>query len=222
MKPRRTNWFAIALVVVGLLAGVGAVKLWPAINQLLSTSNELRYVSSSAALLEQASEAHVVGWRDLLPESEFDVIKRYQPEPDQPLNKQVFSALQATFDDDYQATLNSTAVVPSLDGKVISIGGFIVPLTVSEKREILTAFLVPYFGACIHFPPPAPNQIIYLRTPKGFTLDNIEQALMVTGVVKTALFEDVQGTSAYVMDVINIRDFNGTPDDVRRHDLQQY
>lgn len=221
MRPSRTFWF-IALILVSLLSGMGAVKLWPTIKQALSSSKQQRYTSTSAALLEKAQSARTVGWSNLLPENELEVIKRYQPEPNQPLNKQVFSALQATFDGDYQATLNSTQVVTSLDGQTISIGGYIVPLSVSEEREILTAFLVPYFGACIHFPPPAPNQMIYLRTPQGFTLDDIKQAFMVTGVVHTALFEDIQGTSAYVMDVIYIRHFSGSPDDVRRHDLQQY
>ena len=52
--------------------------------------------------------------------------------------------------------------VQSMRGRNIRIPGFIVPLEGNEKglREFL---LVPYFGACIHTPPPPANQIIHVR-----------------------------------------------------------
>ena len=48
-----------------------------------------------------------------------------------------------------------------LDGKIVKVPGFIVPLEdyMEEAAEFL---LVPYFGACVHSPPPPPNQIVYV------------------------------------------------------------
>lgn len=50
----------------------------------------------------------------------------------------------------------------ALDGKRVVIAAFIVPLEDDMQRadEFL---LVPYFGACVHTPPPPPNQMVYVR-----------------------------------------------------------
>ena len=58
---------------------------------------------------------------------------------------------------------------PALDGQAIRIPGYVVPLEEGPDgpKEFL---LVPYFGACIHSPPPPANQIIHVlprSVPKG-------------------------------------------------------
>ena len=54
-----------------------------------------------------------------------------------------------------------------LDGKQVKIPGFIVPLDVAKDGTVSEFFLVPYFGACIHVPPPPPNQIVYVTTSRA-------------------------------------------------------
>lgn len=50
----------------------------------------------------------------------------------------------------------------ALDGKLVKIPGYMVPL--EDDAEIVTEFLlVPYVGACIHTPPPPPNQIVQVQ-----------------------------------------------------------
>ena len=50
-----------------------------------------------------------------------------------------------------------------LVGKSIKIPGFAVPLEGDDGFEYIEEFLlVPYFGACIHVPPPPPNQVIHV------------------------------------------------------------
>ena len=58
-------------------------------------------------------------------------------------------------------------VVPELDGKRVSIGGYVVPLDF-EATTVKEFLLVPFVGACIHVPPPPANQIIYVKADKGF------------------------------------------------------
>jgi len=55
-----------------------------------------------------------------------------------------------------------TEELRALDGRRVRMPGFMVPLedTAVEVTEFL---LVPYFGACIHYPPPPPNQMVYVR-----------------------------------------------------------
>lgn len=49
-----------------------------------------------------------------------------------------------------------------LDGQIVRMPGFVVPLEdyVESASEFL---LVPYYGACVHVPPPPPNQMVYVE-----------------------------------------------------------
>ena len=75
-------------------------------------------------------------------------------------------------------------VVDTFDGKRVKIPGFVVPL--EGTAELTTEFLlVPYFGACIHVPPPPSNQIVYVKFDEGVRIDNIYDAIWVTGELST-------------------------------------
>jgi uncharacterized protein len=81
----------------------------------------------------------------------------------------------------------------------IRIAGFVVPLD-AEGEQLHEFLLVPYFGACIHTPPPPANQIIHvtLATPvKGVRM---MEAIWVSGQLHTAISDTQMGTSGYRMD----------------------
>lgn len=77
------------------------------------------------------------------------------------------------------------AVVTELDGKRVHIGGYVVPLDF-EATNVKEFLLVPFVGACIHVPPPPPNQIIYVKTAKGFDVEGSFDPVYVTGTLKVA------------------------------------
>ncbi len=86
---------------------------------------------------------------------------------------------------------------PDLAGKLVKIPGFIVPLDVAKDGTVSEFFLVPYFGACIHVPPPPPNQIVYVTSPKGIALDSIYEAYWITGTMKMENKSTRLGAAAY-------------------------
>ncbi|MCB1623093.1 MAG: DUF3299 domain-containing protein [Pseudomonadales bacterium] len=94
----------------------------------------------------------------------------------------------------------------SLDGKTIKLPGFIVPLDIGKDGLVSEFFLVPYFGACIHVPPPPPNQIVYVRIPQGIALDSIYEAYWITGKLSVQNKQTRLGAAAYsvVADKIEI------------------
>jgi uncharacterized protein len=62
-------------------------------------------------------------------------------------------------------------------------------------------FLVPYFGACIHVPPPPPNQIVYVKlTGGGVRLGSEEDAYWVTGILHTQINGTTLAKAAYTLD----------------------
>lgn len=75
-------------------------------------------------------------------------------------------------------------VVRALDGVLVKLPGYIVPLeTEADGREV-DFLLVPYFGACIHVPPPASNQIVHVRSDGGVRLEELYQPFWVEGPLR--------------------------------------
>ncbi|MCF3998132.1 DUF3299 domain-containing protein, partial [Pseudomonas aeruginosa] len=75
-------------------------------------------------------------------------------------------------------------VVKALDGIEAKLPGYIVPLEISEAGLVTEFLLVPYYGACIHVPPPPSNQIVYVKTAKGVQMDELYQPFWVEGTFK--------------------------------------
>ena len=96
-----------------------------------------------------------------------------------------------------QEALNNAPANPALDGQLVRLPGFVVPL--EEGQGGLTEFLlVPYFGACIHTPPPPANQILHVRprTPAKFrAMDTV----WITGRLKIERNDSMMGSSGYSM-----------------------
>ena len=75
-------------------------------------------------------------------------------------------------------------VVEELNGKNVKLAGYGLPLDFNGEtsKEML---LVPYFGACIHVPPPPPNQIVYVTSEEGFRFGGLFDPIEVTGLMNT-------------------------------------
>ena len=69
-----------------------------------------------------------------------------------------------------------------LDGKIVKIPGYIVPLDYSGTG-VTEFMLVPYVGACIHVPPPPPNQLVYVTTDKPWDTMTLWEPVWVTGEI---------------------------------------
>ena len=91
------------------------------------------------------------------------------------------------------------AVVTELDGKLIRIGGYVVPLDF-DATNVKEFLLVPFVGACIHVPPPPANQIIYVKTEKGFDVGGSFDPVMVTGTIKTTAAFTGLADAGYTLD----------------------
>jgi uncharacterized protein len=91
------------------------------------------------------------------------------------------------------------AVVADLDGKRVSIGGYIVPLDF-EATTVKEFLLVPFVGACIHVPPPPANQIIYVKSSQGFEVSGSFDAVTVTGTLKTTVAFTGLADAGYTLD----------------------
>jgi len=103
------------------------------------------------------------------------------------------------------AVMYSTRTVARLDGKQIRLGGYPVPLESDAKGNSTLFFLVPYPGACIHVPPPPPNQLVLVRYPKGLRIDDIYTPLWVSGTLKIEKVSNDLADAAYALDASKVR-----------------
>ena len=97
-----------------------------------------------------------------------------------------------------QESIRSAPVVGELDGQRIRLPGYVVPLDF-EATDVAEFLLVPYFGACIHVPPPPSNQIVYVTTVAGYPLKELFEPVWVTGVIRTQAYLNEVGDAGYTL-----------------------
>ncbi|HMB37562.1 MAG TPA: DUF3299 domain-containing protein, partial [Wenzhouxiangellaceae bacterium] len=95
----------------------------------------------------------------------------------------------------------SSRTIGELDGQELRIAGFVVPVETTAEGKLEEFFLVPYFGACIHLPPPPANQIIYGRLENPIDMINIWDAFYMEGTLNVEDISNDTADAAYTMDV---------------------
>ena len=97
-----------------------------------------------------------------------------------------------------KAAWDSAPLETSLAGRRVRLPGFAIPL--EAKGEKISEFLlVPYFGACIHVPPPPANQIIHVVADQPAKGMQAMEAVWVEGTLDVALQDTTMGRSSYRM-----------------------
>ena len=94
-------------------------------------------------------------------------------------------------------------VVQALDGKKVTIGGYVVPLDF-DATEVKEFLLVPFVGACIHVPPPPANQIIYVKSARGLAVKGMFDPVYVTGTLTTTVAFTGLAEAGYTLAADNI------------------
>lgn len=103
---------------------------------------------------------------------------------------------------------DNAPTVPALDGASIKLPGYLVPLDES-KAGIAEFLLVPYFGACIHTPPPPANQIVLVVPAKPLQGFRSMDTVWVRGTLRTARAGSPMGTSAYRLEAALVDRYTG-------------
>jgi hypothetical protein len=95
-------------------------------------------------------------------------------------------------------------VVKALNGQRVRLPGYIVPLEVSEEGRVIEFLLVPYFGACIHVPPPPSNQIVHVTSELGVKVDELYQPYWIEGPMQVKASTSELADAGYQMEADQI------------------
>ena len=156
--------------------------------------------SKPAALATPAGTARTITWDALVPAG-WDPFKDFKD-----LNFQTLD------DGDPRATAmlkkmrdvwDNAPVNSALVGQLVRIPGFVVPL--EDSKDGLKEFLlVPYFGACVHSPPPPANQIVHVLPKSPAKGLRSMDAVWISGTLTTGRTDSYMGAAGYRIEAISV------------------
>ncbi|WP_409077906.1 DUF3299 domain-containing protein [Pseudomonas sp. N3-W] len=146
-----------------------------------------------------AAEPAELTWQEMIPPNAPPEVPNMKPLHDLSQMGSVMESAPAAKQD-----LPNAPVVKSLDGRHIRLPGYIVPLEVSEEGRTTEFLLVPYFGACIHVPPPPSNQIVYVKSKVGVKLDELYQPYWIEGAMQVKASTSELADAGYQMNADKI------------------
>lgn len=96
-----------------------------------------------------------------------------------------------------------------LHGVEVRIPGFMVPLEDTETK-VTEFLLVPYFGACIHTPPPPPNQMAHVLMQRSQAVEvNLWDPIWIIGTLKIESVESPYGMVGFQVTGQRILPYDG-------------
>jgi hypothetical protein len=146
-----------------------------------------------------------IGWEDLMPEGEEE--RRAQMYQSQMSMLYGGGGVAEGSAADAMVQIGTFNTVKELNGKSIRLPGYTVPFEYGSKAEVTEFLMVPYFGACIHAPPPPPNQTVFVTTDEPILLKDLAQAVWVEGILTAETQESELADAAYTLKLTHIEKY---------------
>ncbi|MBI4986601.1 MAG: DUF3299 domain-containing protein [Rhodocyclales bacterium] len=140
-----------------------------------------------------AADYREITWEALVP-ADWDPMKAFKALDMAKLKDEDPRAMEAM--ERLKEAWNAAPVEPKMNGQRVRIPGFVVPLGTDLDR-VKEFLLVPYFGACIHVPPPPANQMVHVFPKKPLRNDQIMGPVWVNGTLETAMSTTAFGGVGY-------------------------
>ncbi|MEM6651388.1 MAG: DUF3299 domain-containing protein [Pseudomonadota bacterium] len=164
----------------------------------------------------EEGEALTLRWEELMPEGSAEELEREQAAFYAMLEKRYaantttlfdaadpyappFSEIEEGSELDFMPQFGNFETVDDLNGQLIKLPGYVVPFEPAANNRYQEFLFVPQPGACIHFPPPPPNQIILVRTDKPVRVPDIWAPYWLEGTLMIEKNENDLGNTAYGM-----------------------
>lgn len=97
-------------------------------------------------------------------------------------------------------------VIKALDGLLVKLPGFVVPLE-GDGRKVESFILVPYYGACVHVPPPPANQTVYVTSTAGGEVRGLFDTVWVTGRLRAVAQSTPMAQAGYTIEALKVEPF---------------
>ncbi len=182
-----------------------ATEMVPEATGVTGSDNRLAAAGAEQNALA-ARGVRELDWEELMPEGEDLRLAQLYRQQMEMLYAAPISEGSAA---DQAVQIGTFNTVPDLNGTRIRLPGYTVPFEYGADAEITEFLLVPYYGACLHAPPPPPNQTVFVRTQDPIRLRDLAQAVWVEGTLYSQIQESSLADAAYTieMDAIEIYEY---------------
>ena len=138
-----------------------------------------------------------IGWEELMPEGEEERLAEMYLQNQRMLygGGPIMEGSAA----DTMVQIGTFNTVPELNQVRVRIPGYTVPFEYGKDAEVTEFLLVPYFGACIHAPPPPPNQTVFVLAKDPLKLIDLPQAVWIEGTIYTQTQNTDLADAAYTI-----------------------
>lgn len=198
-------------------AAVSANDSGPEIGDKIGESDAERAAAAEASLAAEAKReaeeiaalaargVKKIGWEELMPEGEQERLEQmYQSQMAMLYSGGGIVEGSAA---DTAVQIGTFNTVKELNEQKIRIPGYTVPFEYGAKAEITEFLLVPYFGACIHSPPPPPNQTVFVQTDTPIQLKDLAQAVWIEGTLYAETQTSDLADAAYTIKLDTIEEY---------------
>lgn len=192
---------AVCAAAVLLLAGCGDAPA-PLTERSLAPAAVLKPAIQTAETDSAGTEGvQNLEWDDLVPQDfrPDDLLAEYDVESmsdDDPRAQELMARLMAMW--------KEAPVVEALDGQTVRLPGFVVPVE-GDGRRVEEFLLVPYYGACIHVPPPPANQTVHvLAQGRNVTIRGLFDTVWVTGVMRVEHKSSQLAEAGYQIEALEV------------------
>ena len=192
----------VAALALPALAQTQAVPMVPSSVPSVPAKPAAKPVPKAAPVF--VGGYRVINWEELVPAGwdpmkDFKDINLAAMSDSDPRALQLMQRLREVWDN---APAN-----PALEGQTVRIPGFVVPL--EEGKDGLKEFLlVPYFGACVHTPPPPANQIIHVLPQSAAKGLRSMDAVWISGSLVRTRTDSYMGASSWRMEAKNVEPYS--------------
>ena len=156
-------------------------------------------------VVDPGAEPITLGWEDLVPED-------FVP-PEDPFMTITAEELDKLYDGSPESerelarieeAMRYAPVAEHLDGRLVTLPGYVVPLDFDGQTRLEEFLLVPYFGACIHTPPPPANQIVMASLESPVEIADTYEPVVLRGILRTESTSSQLADTGYSMDVLAV------------------
>ncbi len=159
--------------------------------------------SADLTAVDPNAPAETLSWADLMPQEELETLQALNDGSADPSLMAQFTGQSPIAEQ--MGTFN---VVEDLDQLVVRMPGYILPLDYATQGQAREFLLLPYHGACVHYPPPPPNQIVYLRSPYPIQFNSLWEPVWVEGRMEIERQDTDLAAAAYAMTVRAVSPFD--------------
>lgn len=152
--------------------------------------------------VDPTAEAEILSWSDLLPDQDLEALEALSEGRADPSLMSMLGQQS-----EVEGQIGTFNVVEDLDGLVVRMPGYILPLDFAENSSAREFLLLPYHGACVHTPPPPPNQIVYLRSPELIQFNSLWEPVWVEGRMELERVDTDLAATAYSMVVRSVEPY---------------